>query len=778
MTARNKIGLHLGNQPSAFGYGDYVRALDKARIPAVCMSVGGEGLGDIVAVWDSGSTVQHVAVVRYMPDTPPGSPPVQDVPRYELTEEQAAVHWWSWYKPKIGAEVIRHKNKIVLKAGNELDKQHSEWLAGFNIILYDIMQNDPDGPFRLGAFGFAAGEPEPEHWRGPVMLEYLRLCAADPVGAAVVLHEYSYTSTLQSGYPFKIGRFQDLFLACAENGIARPWVYVHEFGWEQGTVPGEEEAMSQLPWAAALYAKYKEVRGAGLWSLQSTGGYSDPVTGKHISQQVQPLIEPIKQYSLTAQFPDEDEDMTPKDCDLFLDLGRFVHLLPQDTTGDEIAKIAKEFNAAKNSFVFSHDDAELIVSHGRGENAEGKKVSEVRIWNPERFPDDVVDYFDSRGHKYSIGYFEGEPTAQVSLRYRPCQTTVITQLFGANPDSYDDLGLPGHDGMDYGVGKDGAFYAAAGGVVVHASDRKWSSNTASAYGWHVVLLHGDYCTVYAHARPDLPVTVGQSVVAGQVVGYSGNTGNSTGYHLHFGLLDKSGTIDPGNGYPLWTFGRPVNPAQFVTNKPAPPLPKPAIDTLSYFEPTGQYGHKLAIRVGEGTQPMQLEKRADDVILRKGDGIWFDSIRFQDIEQWRVRDGEIQKGIDTSDAGNGGRDGYDLGWAKWIPRFVQVGETYHSTPIVRRFDRTNNCETISEIVANDYLHIKALVPTWVSPANSNIVLNNVLVIEWRNGTPDLTVPPNETYYFCEEYGYVGWNNNFIVEVTEGQQPLSGALDCGV
>ena len=202
-----------------------------------------------------------------------------------------------------------------------------------------------------------------------------------------------------------------------------------------------------------------------------------------------------------------------------------------------------------------------------------------------------------------------------------------------------------------------------------------------------------------------------------------------------------------------------------------------IDVAPYFVPSGQYGSKIVMKVGAGTQPLQLEKRAGDVILRKGDGNWIDNVRYQDSEQWRVKDGQIQKGVDTSDAGNGGRDAYDLGWAQWIPQMVQVNQTYHSTPTVRRFNRVD-CQTISTSQANDYLTIKAIIPTWVSPANPNIVLSKVLIVEWRSGTPDLSVPPNETYYFSKETGgYVGWNDNFVVEITEGQAPLSGALDCG-
>lgn len=213
-------------------------------------------------------------------------------------------------------------------------------------------------------------------------------------------------------------------------------------------------------------------------------------------------------------------------------------------------------------------------------------------------------------------------------------------------------------------------------------------------------------------------------------------------------------------------------------KPPDPPTGATVDLLPYFVPSGQYGQKIVIQTGTSTQPMQLEKRENDIILRKGDGNWIDGVKYQDSEQWRVKDGEVQKGIDTSDAGNGGRDGYDLAWAKWLPQIVEVGKTYHSTPMVRRFDRANCGQTTSTAQASDYLHVKALLPTWVSPANQSIALNDVLVVEWRSGTDNLNTPPNETYYFAKNIGYCGWGNHFIAEITQGQVPLTGKLDCGM
>ena len=508
-------------------------------------------------------------------------------------------------------------------------------------------------------------------------------------------------------------------------------------------------------WEAALMAYADIFIGLCWWEGGNTGFNAD------YTNHLKALVPYMQSVTLSRWQPNEEPDMKHK---------AIVVKLPQDMTATEWNEAAAAAFQFRHTMTASHDDM-LTILNG------GNESSYVKFSHPER-DSDAVALVEAAGYAWQPLYDDNHPpVANINLKYRPCQTQFISQVFGANPQNYPLT--PGHEGLDYAVVKDAPFYAAADGIVVHASNLRWSSNTLSDYGWHVVLNHGDYCTVYAHARQDLPVVVGQNVTAGQIVGYSGNTGNSTGYHLHFTLLDKTVTVDPDNGYPVWKFGRPVDPWPFVEGKPAPSLPQPVlIDIAPYFVPDGQYGPKIVMKTGNGTQPMQLEKRPSDVILRKGDGNWIDGIRYQDSEQWRVQSGQIQKGKDTSDAGNGGRDGYDLGWAEWIPQLVEVGKTYHSTPTVKRFNRTNNCQVYSESQANDYLTIKAIIPTWISPANNSIVLNNVLVIEWRSGTSDLSVPPNETYYFAKGIGYVGWNDNFIQEITQGQAPLTGKLDCGM
>ena len=93
--------------------------------------------------------------------------------------------------------------------------------------------------------------------------------------------------------------------------------------------------------------------------------------------------------------------------------------------------------------------------------------------------------------------------------------------------------------MDIGASRGSSVYAAAGGTVIHAG---WNGG----YGNCVMINHGNgYTTVYGH-MDSIAVAVGQTVAMGQVVGYVGSTGNSTGPHLHFEVRSSATAypIDP------------------------------------------------------------------------------------------------------------------------------------------------------------------------------------------------------------------------------------------
>jgi hypothetical protein len=96
----------------------------------------------------------------------------------------------------------------------------------------------------------------------------------------------------------------------------------------------------------------------------------------------------------------------------------------------------------------------------------------------------------------------------------------------------------GHLAIDIGLSVGEPVFASDSGVIVFSG---WS---AGGYGNVVVVDHGTgYQTLYAHLS-GVTVGCGQSVTQGQTIGLGGNTGNSTGAHLHFEVRFQGGFVNP------------------------------------------------------------------------------------------------------------------------------------------------------------------------------------------------------------------------------------------
>jgi murein DD-endopeptidase MepM/ murein hydrolase activator NlpD len=99
-----------------------------------------------------------------------------------------------------------------------------------------------------------------------------------------------------------------------------------------------------------------------------------------------------------------------------------------------------------------------------------------------------------------------------------------------------------HDGLDIVSGYGSRVSSAADGVVAYAGWNPWDEGGRA---WMMVVSHPDgYVTRYGHLLPTSPVRVGQFVRQGEAIGKMGNTGRSTGTHLHFELLRGGTTVNP------------------------------------------------------------------------------------------------------------------------------------------------------------------------------------------------------------------------------------------
>lgn len=118
----------------------------------------------------------------------------------------------------------------------------------------------------------------------------------------------------------------------------------------------------------------------------------------------------------------------------------------------------------------------------------------------------------------------------------PVDAPVLTSGFGyrMHPVLHTELL---HSGVDFGVGIGTPLKASEKGKVVIAG-------VAGGYGNYTCIAHGSgLSTCYAH-QSQLLVTVGQDVERGQIIGLSGNTGRSTGPHLHYEVRLNGVAVDP------------------------------------------------------------------------------------------------------------------------------------------------------------------------------------------------------------------------------------------
>jgi LysM repeat protein len=195
--------------------------------------------------------------------------------------------------------------------------------------------------------------------------------------------------------------------------------------------------------------------------------------------------------------------------------GEIITILPVSgikytiKSGDSTASIAKKFKVKADDIIqfnnISENEALIAGTTLIIPDAEPEATSK---------PAPVKKSFASKivGGLLSIGDF-----------VRPMKVGVKTQ------------GIHGNNGIDIGASIGSEVYASAAGQVIVAKQGGYNGG----YGSYVVIQHSNGVqTLYAHLS-SVTASRGQSVSQGQLIGHSGNTGKSTGPHLHFEVRGAS-----------------------------------------------------------------------------------------------------------------------------------------------------------------------------------------------------------------------------------------------
>lgn len=112
------------------------------------------------------------------------------------------------------------------------------------------------------------------------------------------------------------------------------------------------------------------------------------------------------------------------------------------------------------------------------------------------------------------------------IEHLPLKELFIISNFG--PRIYSNMVW--HNGIDFRATIGTGVFAIADGIVRAA--KVDGAGLFAGYGRYVIIEHNGFCSLYAHLD-SYNLSPGQQVKAGELIGFSGNTGDSTGPHLHF-----------------------------------------------------------------------------------------------------------------------------------------------------------------------------------------------------------------------------------------------------
>lgn len=238
---------------------------------------------------------------------------------------------------------------------------------------------------------------------------------------------------------------------------------------------------------------------------------------------------------------------------------------------DDLRKASAKVNAAKQELQLRQEEMEearLQQEQAKAELNEKRKEADALLQElvekeneykallarSEQMQDDLMRQLAQKQSEYDDAAYQdwmatstpgqsgGDPPPTREGWLSPLTSYTLTSPFGMR--FHPVLGVYRmHNGVDMAAPANTPIYAARSGTVTVASYQEEGA------GYYVQIAHGDgYRSIYMHMTRYI-VYSGQDVTVGQVIGYVGSTGVSTGNHLHFGI-SYNGTY--------------VNPMQFIS----------------------------------------------------------------------------------------------------------------------------------------------------------------------------------------------------------------------
>lgn len=379
--AYNIFTMHLDPTSAPTGFGEAQRSIARNGIDLVAYAV--DTYGPLYETLNIADQYNVGATVVWRPNGVGGQYGFNfDVPgeNYTLPVAEAAHRHYEMMNQVTPPEM--DTTRAWRLYFNEPDKNQLPYIAKVSKLI--AQRHIADGT-RAVFWGINAGEPETNQWDDPDVIDFLRYVTQHPTQLAISLHEYSFSTNIQQGYPWLVGRFQKLQDACVRNNIdwTRLTTIVGEFGHgrDNGTFPGVTQSMNDIGWAAQLYGAHNNIRLVSFWLVSNNQSWG---TLGQLTVPMIPMIaeatvanKPYPPYNPGAVEPPPIEP--PADCVPREDYRAVVDLVPQNTTRTEMNEVVTTIMPTKGTITHSHNDARKVAKLGNDRSL-------VRIWAANRQP--------------------------------------------------------------------------------------------------------------------------------------------------------------------------------------------------------------------------------------------------------------------------------------------------------------------------------------------------------------------------------------------------------
>jgi len=242
----------------------------------------------------------------------------------------------------------------------------------------------------------------------------------------------------------------------------------------------------------------------------------------------------------------------------------------QEESKGELLNYKGELSGQQSAVLTTKKEKDQLLARTKGEEAEYQRILKEKQKQKEAFEKELFEFESQLQYEIDPDSFA---TGKPGILAWPLVDVYVTQLFGQTGSSGRLYKYGSHNGVDFRAPIGTKLYAPLSGTVAGVGNTAAAPRTSCvSYGKWIMIRHENgLTTVYMHLS-EILVAKGQTVKTGDVIGLTGNTGYSTGPHLHLGLYASQGikidtyyskTACNGNTMPLASRDAYLDPLDYL-----------------------------------------------------------------------------------------------------------------------------------------------------------------------------------------------------------------------